>query len=58
MPSDLDGDTVDAVVDAVLVVEGLDPTAADPSQRGQIRAVVDAWLFAPDGRGQRSGLPR
>src|SRR3954451_4410600 len=25
-PSDLDGDTVDAVVDAVLVGEGLDPT--------------------------------
>jgi hypothetical protein len=57
-PSDLDGETTDAVVDAVLVVEGLDPATADPSQRVQIAAIVDDWLFAPNGRGQRSGLPR
>jgi hypothetical protein len=30
----------------------------DPGQRAQIMAVVDEWLFAPDGRGQRSGLSR
>jgi hypothetical protein len=58
MPSDLDGETADAVIDAVLVVEGLDPATVDPDQRAQIMAIVDDWLFAPDGRGQRSGLPR
>jgi hypothetical protein len=57
-PSDLDGDTADAVVDSVLVVEGLDPATVDPRQRAQIMAIVDDWLFAPDGRGRRSGLPR
>jgi hypothetical protein len=56
--SDLDGETADAVVDAVLVVEGLDPATVDSSQRAQIMAIVDDWLFAPYGRGQRSGLPR
>jgi hypothetical protein len=57
-PSDLDGETADAVVDAVLVVEGLDPATVDPNQRAQIMAIVDDWLFAPEGCGQRSGLPR
>ena len=57
-PSDLDGETADEVVDAVLRIEGLDPARVDPSQRTQIMAVVDDWLFAPSGRGQRSGLPR
>ena len=51
-------DTTDAVVDAASVVEGLDPVAIDPDQRAQIPAVVDDWLFARNGRGQRSGLPR
>lgn len=55
---DLDAETPDAVVDAVLVVEGLDPARVDGRQRAQIMAVVEDWLFAPDGRGQRSGLPR
>ncbi len=58
MASDLNGETADAVVDAVLLVEGLNPSAVESSQRAQIMAVVEAWLFAPDGRGQRSGLPR
>jgi hypothetical protein len=57
-PSDLDGESADAVVDAVLLVEGLNPAAVDPGRRAQILAVVDDWLFAHDGRGQRSGLPR
>jgi hypothetical protein len=57
-PSDLDGETAEAVVDTVLVVEGLDPARVDSSQRAQIMTVVDDWLDAPDGRGQRSGLPR
>jgi hypothetical protein len=56
--SDFDGETPDEIVDAVLVVEGLDPTVVDPQQRAQIRAVVVAWLFDPQGRGERSGLPR
>ena len=55
---DLDGDTPDAVVDAVLTVEGLDPFRVDSRQRAQIKALVEDWLFAPNGRGQRSGLPR
>jgi hypothetical protein len=56
--SDLDGDKPDAVVDAVLAVEGLDPANVDPRQRTQIMALVEDWLFAPGGRGRRSGLPR
>jgi hypothetical protein len=55
--SDLDADTPDAVVDAVLVVEGLHPVLADSRQRAQIKAVVVDWLFDPHGRGARSGLP-
>ena len=57
-PSDLEGETADAVVDAILVVEGLDLATVDPRQRAQVSAVVDDWLFAPNGRGHRSGLPR
>ena len=56
--SDLNADTPDAVVDAVLVREGLDPLTADAAQRAEIRAVVEDWLFDPSGRGARSGLPR
>jgi hypothetical protein len=56
--SDFDGDTPDAIVNAVLVVEGLDPVMVDEHQRAQVKAVVVAWLFDPHGRGQRSGLPR
>jgi hypothetical protein len=56
--SDFDGETPDEVVDAVLVVEGLDPAEVDPRQRAQIMAVVVDWLFDPHGRGERSGLPR
>ena len=58
LAADLDGETADAVGDAVLVVEGLDPAAVDPAQRVQITAMVEDWLFAPDGRGHRSGLTR
>ena len=58
LAADLDGETADAVGDAVLVVEGLDPAAVDPAQRVQITATVEDWLFAPDGRGDRSGLTR
>jgi hypothetical protein len=56
--SDFDGNTPDEVVEAVLVVEGLDPAAVDPNQRAQIRTVVVDWLFDPQGRGERSGSPR
>lgn len=56
--SDLDGDSPDEVVDAVLLVEGLDPVMVDSGQRAQIKAVVVDWLFDPAGRGERSGLPR
>ena len=56
--SDFDSDTPDAVVDTVLVVEGLDPADVDPGQRAQLLAVVIDWLFDPQGRGERSGLPR
>ena len=54
---DLDGRTTDAVVDAVLTVEGLDPATTDSGQRAQIEAVVKDWLFDPNGRGEQSGLP-
>jgi hypothetical protein len=56
--ADLEGDTPDAVVDAVLVVEGLDPIMVDSNQRAQIKAIVVDWLFDPFGRGEMSGLPR
>ena len=55
--ADLDGETPDAVVDAVLVVEGLDPVSVDSRQRAQVKAVVVDWLFDQHGRGERSGLP-
>jgi hypothetical protein len=45
-------------LDAVLLVEGLDPVMVDSVQRVQIKAIVDDWLFASDGQGHRSGLPR
>ena len=51
-------DTPYVVVDAVLVVEGLDPVMADSNQRAQIKVIVVDWLFDPHGRGERSGLPR
>ena len=56
--SDFDGVTPDEVVDSVLIVEGIDPTTADPHRREQIKGVVVDWLFDPHGRGRRSGLPR
>jgi hypothetical protein len=52
--SDLEGDTVDAVP----VVEELEPVIVDSRQRAQITAAVNDWLFASHGRGKRSGLPR
>ena len=50
--------TADAVVEAVLVAEGLDPVMVDRHQRARLIDVVDDRLFAPSGRGHRSGLPR
>ena len=58
MESDFDGETPNQVVDAVLLLEGLDPTTVDRRQRDQILAVVIDWLFDPEGRGELSGLPR
>jgi hypothetical protein len=51
--------TADELVDAVLAAEGvdLDPALADKAERARLRAVVEDWLFAPDGKGARSGLP-
>jgi len=56
--SDFNGDTPDAVVDAVLIVEGLNPATVTSGQRAQITAVVIDWLFDPRGSGMRSGLSR
>lgn len=56
--SAFDGATPGAVVDAVLIVEGLDPVGVAGQQRAQIEAVVVDWLFDPHGSGARSGLPR
>ena len=52
-------ETAEELVDAVLAAEGvdLDPALADKAERAQLRAVVVDWLFAPDGKGARSGLP-
>ena len=55
---DLVGETADAVVDAVLTVEGLNPVTVDSGQRSHIKAIVDDLLFHPYGRGEKSGLPR
>jgi hypothetical protein len=57
--SDLDDfGAPDSVVDAVLAAEGLSPIDIDNGAREQLRRLADDWLFAPSGRGARSGLPR
>jgi hypothetical protein len=62
--NDLDADSftdardVDAVVDAVLVAEGLDPATCERATRAPLAEAVNDWLFDPQGRGVRSGLPR
>jgi hypothetical protein len=60
--SDFEGETPDEVVDAVFVLEGLDPATADPRQRAQIRVGRTLWtasltrptlLLSPDTGSQR-----
>jgi len=46
------------VVDLVLSGEGLDSATTRSTLRESVRRLIDAWLFDPDGRGARSGLPR
>lgn len=50
--SDLDGDTADKGVDAVLLVERLDPALVDRHQRAQITTVVVDWLLDPPSCGE------
>jgi hypothetical protein len=47
----------DEIAEMVLRREGLDPVI-DGKQRDQVSQTVRDWLFDPQGRGARSGLPR
>ena len=52
-------DNPETFVDAVVVAEGLDPTALDKRSRDQLADLVRDWLFDNgEGRGTKSGLPR
>ena len=58
-PDDLtDGVAATEIVELVLSGEGLDPTATPGTLRQAMRQLIDDWLFDPNGRGARSGLPR
>jgi hypothetical protein len=46
------------MVDLVLRREGLDPATTRSTLRESVLRVVEDWLFDPNGRGARSGLPR
>lgn len=49
--------TAQEIAEMVLAGEGLDPQI-DSRSRDMIARTVSDWLFDPDGRGARSGLPR
>jgi hypothetical protein len=48
----------EAVVDSIIRAEFGDSAALDRDTRAWLTAVVEDWLFDPDGRGARSGLSR
>jgi hypothetical protein len=52
----VDGLTAEDIADIVLRREGLNP-AIDRRQRQRLIAIVEDWLFDPQGRGASSGLP-
>jgi hypothetical protein len=51
-------DDADAFLAAVLAADGRDPALVDKRERQELRGVVCDWLFDPQGRGAKSGLPR
>jgi hypothetical protein len=59
MPEDLtDEQSADEIVEMVLCGEGFDPLMTDRKFRDPVARMVEDWLFAPRGRGVKSGLPR
>lgn len=44
------------IAERVLQIEGLDP-ALDSKNYDEVRRVIEDWMFDPNGRGARSGLP-
>jgi hypothetical protein len=47
----------DEIVDAIIRAERGDVETVDRGTRRWLTALVDDWLFDPDGRGASSGLP-
>jgi hypothetical protein len=53
-----DDSSGEAIAEMILRREGLDPLTMNQRERERvIRTVID-WLFDPNGRGAKSGLPR
>lgn len=50
-------DDVSEFVDALLIIDGRDPTFASRADRRLLARLVKDWVFDPAGRGARSGLP-
>lgn len=48
--------TAAAVTELIMRREGLDPLI-DRKQYERVEAAAQDWLYAPNGRGARSGLP-
>ena len=47
-----------AIIDSIIRAEFGDVGLDDAQQRERLGSIVDDWLYDPDGRGARSGLPR
>jgi hypothetical protein len=47
----------DAIADAIVRAEFGETGLGDDARRASLLVLVDDWLFDPDGRGARSGLP-
>jgi len=50
--------SADEITEMVLRGEGLDPGLTDRKQSAGVLRTVQDWLFDPQGRGAKSGLPR
>jgi hypothetical protein len=48
----------EAVIDAIIRAEFGEAATRDKDRRAWLTPIVNDWLFDPDGRGARSGLPR
>jgi len=54
----VDASSINEVVHAILIAEGIDPASCGPQRRDLIARATADWLFEPRGRGAKSKLPR